>query len=158
MRPNTCIPYSAPLWGTDRKEKRIMKYVYPTIFTPDEGGYRVRVPDLPGLVSFGDSLADALSMARDAIEMWLWDAENNGERIPEPTPIDHVNTSADGPGAVVNYVFADTDEYRRQNDTRAVKKTLSIPAWLDHQAQKANAPFSQILQQGIKDYLGLPRQ
>jgi hypothetical protein len=50
-------------------------------------------------------------------------------------------------------VAADTDEYRRQNDTRAIKKTLSIPAWLNHKAEAANAPFSQILQQGLKDYL-----
>jgi len=50
-------------------------------------------------------------------------------------------------------VAADTDEYRRQNDTRAVKKTLSIPAWLNYRAEKANAPFSQILQQGLKEYL-----
>jgi hypothetical protein len=61
-------------------------------------------------------------MARDAIEMWLWNVENSGE-------------------------------YRRQNDSRSVKKTLSIPAWLNHQAEKVNAPFSQILQQGLKEYL-----
>jgi hypothetical protein len=54
---------------------------------------------------------------------------------------------------MVSMVAADTDEYRRQNDTRAIKKTLSIPAWLNHQAEKANAPFSQILQQGLKEYL-----
>lgn len=130
-----------------------MKYVYATIFTPDEGGYRVRVPDLPGLVTYGDSLADALDMARDAIEMWLWDAENEDEPIPEATPIDDIDQSEDGPDAIVNYVVADTDAYRRQNDTRAVKKTLSIPAWLNYQAEKANAPFSQILQQGLKEYL-----
>jgi hypothetical protein len=48
---------------------------------------------------------------------------------------------------------ADTDEYRRQTETRAVKKTLSIPARLNDRAEKANAPFSQILQQALKDYL-----
>ena len=54
---------------------------------------------------------------------------------------------------MIAWVAADTDEYRRQNDTRSVKKTLSIPAWLNHQAEKANAPFSQILQQSLKEYL-----
>jgi len=52
-------------------------------------------------------------------------------------------------------VAADTDEYRRQNDTRSVKKTLSIPAWLNNRAEKANAPFSQILQEGLKEYLNI---
>jgi len=50
-------------------------------------------------------------------------------------------------------IAADTDEYRKANDTRAVKKTLSIPAWLNRRAETANAPFSQILQQGLKEYL-----
>jgi hypothetical protein len=50
-------------------------------------------------------------------------------------------------------IAADTDEYRQANETRAIKKTLSIPSWLNYQAEKANAPFSQILQQGLKEYL-----
>ncbi len=53
----------------------------------------------------------------------------------------------------MSLVAADTDEYRKRNDTRAVKKTLSIPSWLNHEAEKANAPFSQILQQALKEYL-----
>jgi predicted RNase H-like HicB family nuclease len=59
-----------------------MKYVYPAIFTPEEGNILASVPDLPGLHTFGNSMADALFMVQDAIEMWLWDAENNGEPIP----------------------------------------------------------------------------
>jgi hypothetical protein len=54
---------------------------------------------------------------------------------------------------MLTLIAADTDEYRQANDTRAIKKTLSIPSWLNHQAEKANAPFSQILQQGLKEYL-----
>ena len=56
-------------------------------------------------------------------------------------------------GEIVSLIAADTTEYRRANDTKSVKKTLSIPSWLNHQAESANAPFSQILQQGLKDYL-----
>ena len=55
----------------------------------------------------------------------------------------------------VSLIAADTDEYRKQNDTRSVKKTLSIPSWLNYQAEKANAPFSQILQEGLKKYLDI---
>ena len=125
-----------------------MRYVYPAILFPDAGKIGVTVPDLPGCHTYGDNKADALFMARDAVEMWLWDAENKVEAIPpasESLPL--------GKGEILTFIAADTDEYRRANDTRAVKKTLSIPTWLNTQAEKANAPFSQILQEGLKRYL-----
>ena len=63
-----------------------MKYAYPAIFTPAaEGGYDVKVPDLPGCRTCGDDLADAIFMAEDAISMWLWAAENKNEVIPAAT-------------------------------------------------------------------------
>jgi predicted RNase H-like HicB family nuclease len=130
-----------------------MKYVYPAIFTTEEKNILVSVPDLPGLHTFGGSMADALYMVQDAIEMWLWDAENKGEPIPHASSQLEIAKTCESSDQIVSMVAADTDEYRRQNDTRAVKKTLSIPAWLNHQAEKANAPFSQILQQGLKEYL-----
>lgn len=132
-----------------------MKYAYPAIFTPSSEGYQVRVPDLPGCVTFGTDLPDALTMAQDAVEMWLWDAENKKEAIPKSTRPKEVACPDD---STVSLVLADTDRYRRENDTRAVKKTLSIPLWLNAKAEKANAPFSQILQEGLKDYLHLDRQ
>ena len=125
-----------------------MKYVYPAILYPDDGKIGVTVPDLPGCHTFGDDMADALFMAKDAIEMWLWNAEN--EALPIPTPSDALHCE---PSKTLTLIAADTDEYRKANDTRAVKKTLSIPAWLNSQAEKANAPYSQILQQGLKEYL-----
>ena len=132
-----------------------MKYVYPAILTSEEGKILVSVPDLPGLHTFGDNMAEALFMAQDAIEMWLWDAEINGEEIPLASNQKKIARLCKSPEQIVSMVAADTDEYRRQNDTRSIKKTLSIPAWLNHQAEKANAPFSQILQQGLKEYLQL---
>jgi predicted RNase H-like HicB family nuclease len=130
-----------------------MKYVYPAIFTIEEKKFLVSVPDLPGLHTFGNSMADALYMAQDAIEMWLWDAENKEEAIPQASSLKKIAKACKSPDQLVNLVAADTDEYRRQNDSRSVKKTLSIPAWLNHKAEMANAPFSQILQQGLKEYL-----
>ena len=125
-----------------------MKYVYPAILYQDDEKIGVSVPDLKGCHTFGDDVPDALLMAQDAISMWLWHAEDNKEEIPTAS----VGISPKN-GETVTLVVADTDEYRKQNDTKAVKKTLSIPAWLNHQAEKANAPFSQILQQGLKEYL-----
>jgi len=125
-----------------------MKYVYPVLLYPDDNKVGITVPDLAGCHTFGDNKAEALLMAKDAIEMWLWDAENNSESIPNASDPLFVPD-----GYETTLVAADTDEWRRANDTRAVKKTLSIPSWLNVQAEKANAPFSQILQEGLKEYL-----
>jgi predicted RNase H-like HicB family nuclease len=130
-----------------------MKYVYSAIFTPEEGKILVSVPDLPGLHTFGSDLAEAIYMAQDAIEMWLWDAENKNETIPPASSQADIAKRCKNKKQSVSLIAADTDEYRRQTETRAVKKTLSLPAWLNDKAEKANAPFSQILQQGLKDYL-----
>jgi predicted RNase H-like HicB family nuclease len=130
-----------------------MKYAYPAIFTPEDDKILVSVPDLPGLHTFGDDLPDAIYMAQDALEMWLWDAENEQEAIPQASTLAAMNCGA--PGQFASMVAADTDEYRRQIDSRSVKKTLSIPSWLNYQAEKANAPFSHILQQGLKSYLNV---
>jgi predicted RNase H-like HicB family nuclease len=125
-----------------------MKYVYPAILYPDDDKIGVTVPDLPGCHTYGDNKADALLMAKDAVEMWLWDAENSSELVPAAS-----ETLSLEPGETLTLIAADTDEFRRANETRAVKKTLTIPSWLNYQAEKVNAPFSQILQQGLKEYL-----
>ena len=125
-----------------------MRYAYPVILFPDGGQIGVKVPDLSGCFTFGKDKAEAIIMAKDAIEMWLVDAEDNNEEIPQASDVLEV-----GKDEIFTLVAADTDEYRKTIDTRAVKKTLSIPSWLNYQAEKANAPFSQILQQGLKSYL-----
>ena len=95
-------------------------------------------------------MAEAIEMAEDASSMWLWDAENKKENIPGPSvSLEH------GPPQFVSLVKADTEEYRRQNDNRAVKKTLTIPAWLNAEAEKAHVNFSGILQSALVERLGL---
>ncbi|MDR3271046.1 MAG: type II toxin-antitoxin system HicB family antitoxin [Peptococcaceae bacterium] len=126
-----------------------MKYVYPAILYPDGGRIGVTVPDLPGCHTYGDDKAGALLMAKEAVEMWLWQAENTAAPIPSASETQALEQGE----MLLTLVAADTDAYRQANDTRSVKKTLSIPSWLNHQAEKANAPFSQILQQGLKSYL-----
>ena len=130
-----------------------MKKAYPAIFTPIEdgefaGGYRVYIPDLPVIRTFGKDLEDAIEMAIDAASMWLWDAENNNETIPAAS-----NKLDCSPTQFVSMIIADSDAYRRQHDSRAVKKTLTIPAWLNHKAEEANVNFSGILQDALKSHL-----
>lgn len=129
-----------------------MKYVYSAVFTQVDDGYSVELPDLPGCITGADTMADALAMIEDAGAMWLWDAENHGEEIPAPTPLEDVET---GKGQVKSFVLLDTDEYRRANENRAVKKTLTIPNWLNIEAERAGVNFSQILQDGLKARLGI---
>lgn len=128
-----------------------MKYVYPAIFTSlPSGEYDVRIPDLPGCITCGKDLAEAIEMAQDAASMWLADAEDNEEAIPSPSE----NLTVDSP-KFINYVVADTDAYRRENDNRAVKKTLTIPSWLNSKAEKAGINFSQVLQNALKNQLNI---
>ncbi|WP_195277207.1 type II toxin-antitoxin system HicB family antitoxin [Anaerotruncus rubiinfantis] len=127
-----------------------MKYVYPAIFTPEGTDYNVTVPDLPGCVTFGRDLPDAIQMARDAMAMWLCDAEDNQEAIPAAS--DSLSCPS---GSFVSLVDCDTNEYRRENDNRAVKKTLTLPSWLSAKAERAGVNFSQVLQDGLKQKLNL---
>ena len=128
------------------------KYVYPAVFhqNDDDGSYTVTVHDLPGCITEGRDLADALYMAQDAIEMWRWYAEDHGEAIPAPT----MDLTAAAP-EFVNFIYADTAAYRKRNASHAVKKTLSIPAWLNAAALEKNINFSQVLQDALKERLGL---
>ena len=126
--------------------------MYTPIFHPneDDGSITVTVPDLPGCITEGKDLADAIFMAEDAVSMWLWYTEDHHEPIPAPTQPPVVTAPE-----FVNYVYGDTDEYRRKNDSRAVKKTLSIPSWLNARAEQAGVNFSQVLQEALKERLGV---
>lgn len=128
-----------------------MKYVYPAIFKQLESGkYFVKVPDLPGCVTEGNDLLDALDMAEDAIAMWLCDAEDNKEVIPQASSIFDIKHE---PGEFVNLMMVDTIEYRALNDSRAIKKTLTIPNWLNTKAEKAGINFSAVLKEALIERL-----
>lgn len=128
------------------------QYVYPAVFHPnaDDGSYTILFPDLPGCISEGKDLQNALYMAQDALEMWLADAEGQKECIPKPTAAPQVQAPA-----FVNFVMADTTAWRKKYDSRAVKKTLSIPNWLNTLAEDAGVNFSQTLQDALKERLNL---
>lgn len=130
-----------------------MKYVYPAIFKLLESGeYFIKVPDLPGCITEGKNLPDALDMAQDAISMWLCDAEDNNEPIPPASDIFSLSCDKE---EFVNLISVDTTEYRNLNDSRAIKKTLTIPNWLNTRAEKAGVNFSQVLQAALKEQLGI---
>lgn len=130
-----------------------MKYVYPVVFTQDsDGSYMACAPDLPGMVTCGRSIEEAVDMATDACEMWLWDAEKKKEVIPHASDLKSISVEE---GQQVALILADTDAYRRRTDSHAVKKTLTIPAWMAYQAEEAGLGLSQLLQEAIRQKLNL---
>lgn len=128
-----------------------MKYTYPVIFEPaEEGGFIVSVPDVSGCFTDGETMTEAMEMAKDALEMMLVHYEDNKMQIPPASDIKSIKTDF-----IVSYVLADTDEWRKQFDNRAVKKNCTIPAWLNYKAEKASINFSQVLQDALKKILGV---
>lgn len=123
------------------------KYVYPAVFTPEEeGGYSVFFPDLEGCYTCGDDLQDALFMATDVLAFVLYDYEVEGRQIPEPSKAETVEKAEKD---FVNYVACDTVEYAKLHNNKAVKKTLTIPQWLNEAAMKQDINFSQLLQEAL---------
>ena len=127
-----------------------MKYVYPAIFVEDDGKIGVDIPDIKGCHTFGDNLTEAMEMAKDALEMMLVSYEDDNQDIPAPSKIKDIKANG-----FVSYVLADTDEWRREFDSKAVKKTLSIPSWLNFRAERADINFSQTLKEALCQKLGV---
>lgn len=132
-----------------------MKYAYTAILEPyEDGAYTVSFPDLPGCVTEGKSIEDAIYMAQDVLCLWLYDKEIEKEPIPEPTAFQNIQIPH---GALASIVVVDTDDYHRYFENKAVKKTLTIPSWLNQKAEAANINFSQTLQNALKEQLNIDR-
>lgn len=123
------------------------KYAYAAIFTPEvSGGYSIHFPDLEECYTCGDSLEDGLEMAEDVLALTLYGYEKDGRPIPAPSKIDAVALQD---GEFANYVCCDTMEYRKMYNNKAVKKTLTIPEWLNESAIAMGLNFSQVLQEAL---------
>lgn len=127
---------------------------YPAVFhKAEEGGFWVTFPDIPECMTQGEDMQDAYEMAVDALGLSLTTIENAGEAVPKASSLDKVAVE-DGILVIVEFDMA---EYRRKNRSRAVKKTLSIPEWLNEAAIRENLNFSQILQDALMAKLGMNR-
>lgn len=130
-----------------------MKYAFPAIFRPEDGHFFIFFPDLEECASQGDSLEECCELAEDVLNLALWKREERGEEIPQASAVQTIEHEA---GDIVTLVKADTLAYSRLYDTKAVKKTLSIPHWLDTRAQARGVNFSYLLQQALIKELDLP--
>lgn len=130
------------------------KLFYPAIFhEAEEGGFWVSFPDLPECLTEGDDMQQAYEMAVDALGISLTSRKAEGEPIPKPTEINKVDTE-DGFLAVVGF---DMMEYQKKHNSRAIKKTLSIPEWLNEEAVARGVNFSQVLQEALMLKLNIGR-
>ncbi|MEA4883776.1 MAG: type II toxin-antitoxin system HicB family antitoxin [Clostridia bacterium] len=128
------------------------RYIFPAIFTYAEDGISIEFPDLPGCLPCANSTEEALGNARQALGLHLYGMEQDGDDIPSPTPVEMIRT---GEKQVLMLVDTWMLLIRDAIESRAVKKTLTIPAWLNTMAESNNVNFSQVLQSALKERLGV---
>ena len=130
-----------------------MKYVFPVIFRPEqEGGYAVFFPDIEEAFTEGETIAECIEMAEDVLCLMLYERELHGQPVPAATDIHDVIQM---PEDIVTLIKCDTMDYRRFYLNKAVKKTLTIPEWLNIEATAKGYNFSAVLQEALRERLGI---
>lgn len=121
--------------------------MYPAIFhEAEEGGYWVEFPDLPGCVTQGNDAQEAYLMAVEALGLMLTTEKGLEDNIPEPSDVKDIECPE---GCKIVIIPFDFLEYKKKYYNKAVKKTLSIPEWLNDEAMKAGVNFSQVLKEAL---------
>lgn len=128
-----------------------MKQAYPIVLTKDGAYYVVSVPDLE-INTQGETVAEAMEMARDAIGMFGCYKQDEKQAIPPPSKIDAIKARKTD---IVTLVDVDFDAYRRKHESRTVRKNLTIPSWLNCEAEKAGVNFSSVLQNALIEQLNI---
>ncbi|MBQ8563867.1 MAG: type II toxin-antitoxin system HicB family antitoxin [Firmicutes bacterium] len=128
------------------------KYFYPALFHKQEGGgFWISFPDIPECLTQGEDMAKAYEMAVDALGLALEDRIKEDD-IPQATSIDMLVVEEGSYPVIIEF---DLLAYRRKYSSKAVKKTLSIPEWLNDEAMKKGINFSAVLQDALKAQLGI---
>jgi predicted RNase H-like HicB family nuclease len=128
-----------------------MKIVYPVVLTEIPEGYAAHCPDIV-FDTFGKDLADAIKQARDALGSMGIDMEDDGKPFPEPTQASAV---AHDDGEIVTLIDSDLSEYRKAHERRVVRRNVTLPSWLNFEAERSGINVSAVLQEALKDKLGV---
>ena len=128
-----------------------MKIAYPVIMTKGERYLIASVPDC-NIDTQGKDIIDAIEMARDAISIWCVAEQGAGRELPKPSDITSIICEE---GELVTLVDSDIEAYKKKLNDRTVRKNLTLPSWLNEEAEKAGVNFSQILQTSLKEHLGI---
>lgn len=141
-----------------------MLSIYPAIFFKEDNGYSVVFPDLNYLSSCGETIDVAVSMAVDCLAGYLFWLQQENEEFPSPSDIAKINPAIianelefeyDAKSTFLNMISVDVAQYAKKHFEKSVKKTLTIPAWLNKAAIEKNINFSQVLQTALMDILGI---
>lgn len=127
-------------------------YVFPAIFDYAEDGISIEFPDLPGCLPCAKTTDEAIKNAKEAMALHLWGMEKDGDPIPEPTPVDKIQVRENQAIMLIDVYMP---LYREAIENQSVKKTLTIPQWLNKLAEEKNVNFSQLLQSALKQHLGI---
>ena len=127
-----------------------MKYAYTAVFTEKDGTVYVRVPDLNGCITTGKDLQDAIEQIEDAMAAWLCVAEDERFEIKKATPQQQIVHKKND---ILSIIRADTTRYRAMVKNKAIRKNVTLPAWLAEAAENANLNFSRELQSALKQRL-----
>lgn len=140
-----------------------MKQVYPVIFTQLNDNKKtvlIEVPDLE-ILTEGFGMANAMEMARDAIGLKVITMEDNNKKIPSPRSLKEIDiahgTFAQEEEGCVSMVDVDFEEYRRKMDNKTVRRNVTLPNWLNKEAEKAHINVSGVLQEALMMKLGVHR-
>lgn len=132
-----------------------MKQAYPTFIAEYERDFLVYVPDLD-IYTEGKSMADAIEMARDAIGLKGIDFEDDGKDFPVPSTADAAVRKAkenievfDYSTGTLTYVDIDFSVYRKRMDNKTVRRNVTLPNWLNMEAEKAHINVSRVLQEAL---------
>ncbi|MCR5143436.1 MAG: type II toxin-antitoxin system HicB family antitoxin [Ruminococcus sp.] len=129
-------------------------YIFPAIFDYADDGISIEFPDLPGCLPCATSVAEAVTNAKEAMKLHLYGMEEDGEDIPEATPIDKITTEKNQSIILIDVYMP---PFRERMHTRYVKKTLSIPSWINVEAERRGVNFSKVLQDALVEQLHLSR-
>jgi predicted RNase H-like HicB family nuclease len=130
-----------------------MKHLYPAVFRPErEIGFFVFFPDINMGGTQGKDVKESIEMAEDFLAGALCAFEDTGEEFPVPSDIKALQLQE---GDIATFVVANPTDYRRRNENKVIKKTLTIPSWLNALAEDAKINFSQTLQSALKEHLGV---
>lgn len=127
-------------------------YIYPAIFEKEKEGYSVTFPDFETCYTSGENLAEAIEMAKDVLCLTLYKMEVDKVTIPIPTDIKLIVTKDNSFASLID---CDTEFYKRYYKSKSVKKTLTIPEWLNYLAERENVNFSAVLQKALKAKLNI---
>ncbi len=132
--------------------KKVERYFYPAVFTYEKGQeIAVTFPDLDAATS-GVNDDDALLSARELLGCVMFGREEDGEKIPEPTPLNAVALEANERAVLVDVYMPSV---RMAQNNRSVNRTVTLPAWLNAAALEKNINFSQVLQDALKTQMGI---